>query len=72
MKTYEKYLNEAGADANKAYQKRYNSILKILDKLKQKLKKHSAKQSKNLMDWGYAGDLEYIDDELAELIKNFN
>ena len=70
-KKIDKYMN-IEKNANEEYKKRYNSILKILDKFKKLLKKHSAKQSKNPMDWSYAGDIGYIDDELAELIKNFN
>lgn len=70
MKTYEKYLNEE-KNANIAYRKRYRSIWLNLDKLENLLKKHSAKQAKNPEDWGFSGDLSYIDDELTELIKNF-
>ena len=74
LKAYEKMLegkvNEE-KDAASAYKKSYDSILKNLDKLKSVLKKHSVKQGKNPMDWGYAGDLGYIDDELTDLIKNF-
>lgn len=69
MRTYEKYLNEE--DASTAYKKSYNSILSNLDKLKKVLKKHSAKQAKNPSDWGYSGDIGYIEGELTELIKNF-
>lgn len=69
MKTIEKYLNES-KDANTAYKERYKSVLSNLDKLKKLMKKHSVKQAKSPMDWGYAGDIGYVDDELTELLNH--
>jgi len=69
-KKIDKYMGME-KNANVAYKKRYKSIMKSLDKLKQILKKHSMKQDKNPTDWGYAGDLSYIDDEITELMSSF-
>jgi len=68
MNTYEKYLNEE-KDASVAYKRVYKSILKNLDILKKVLVVHSSRQAKDSSDWGYHGDLGYIDNELKELIQ---
>lgn len=70
MKIYEKYLNEE-KDASVMYKKNYNSVMINLDKLKKVLWTHSRKQFKNPTNWGYTGDLEHLNNELEEIVKNF-
>jgi len=70
-KKIDKYMGKGKKDANKAYEDRYDSIMDNIIKLKKRVEKHSVKQSKNPSDWGFAGDLSYIDEELTDLIKNF-
>lgn len=69
-KKIDKYMGNMENNPNEAYKKRYKSILLNIDLLKKLMKKHSVKQNKNPMDWGYAGDLSYIDDELTELLNH--
>lgn len=77
QKAYDKMLNDAyipldvKKDANKTYQERYKEIQKHIKDLLSGLKKHSSKQAKNPADWGYAGDLGYINDDLLKIIINF-
>jgi hypothetical protein len=40
--------------------------------LKEKLKKHQSDFNVNPHNWGYIGDLEYVSNEIDEVVKFFN
>jgi len=71
-KKIDKYMGNIEKSALSTYKKNYSSVLKNMDKLKSILKKHSAEQKKEPTNWGYAGDLDYINNELSDIVKNFS
>ncbi len=40
--------------------------------LKEKLKKHQKDFNRNNTNWGFIGDLEYVSNEIDEVVKFFN
>jgi len=45
-------------------------IEKKIELLREKLKSHQARFNKEPMNWGYVGDLSYINEKLGEIITS--
>jgi hypothetical protein len=57
-------------EANKQYQNILNQLETKIELLKEKIKRHSEKQSLETYNWGYVGDLGYVNDKIDE-VTNF-
>lgn len=55
-------------DAHGEYSRRFANIEKMMGVIKTKLSEHSDRQTKDTKNWGYAGDLEYVEATLKELV----
>ena len=59
-------------DLERKYSETANEIEMLLNTIKTKLKKHSAKFKQNSTNWGYLGDLAHIREELNNIDDFFN
>lgn len=57
-------------EANKQYQNILNELETKIELLKLKIKRHSEKQSFETHNWGYVGDLGYVNEKIDE-VTNF-
>jgi hypothetical protein len=55
---------------------KYNQLMDKIENdltlLKEKLKKHQKDFNRNNTNWGFIGDLEYVSNEIDEVVKFFN
>lgn len=61
-----------GEKANKEYWKRYNRIEQDLKQLQKMLDSHGKQQRKNPSNWGFVGDLGYLQKEIEDLLDSFS
>ncbi len=61
-------LYEASETSNDAYKKRQKEVVKAMGQLHKLLKSHAAEQKKNPKNWGYAGDLGHVAEEMKALV----
>jgi hypothetical protein len=57
-------------EANKQYQNILNQLETKIELLKVKVKRHSEKQFTESYNWGYVGELEYVNEKIDE-VTNF-
>ena len=57
--------------ANQAYTEATNDITNLIRELKNKLDTHKTRQAKRPKDWGYVGDLNYIKENLEDMLRGF-
>jgi hypothetical protein len=55
-------------ETKKKYTKHLDEIKKKIEILKEKLEKHQIEFEKNPSNWGYVGDVSYINEKLEEVI----
>jgi hypothetical protein len=71
IKLFEENLHPSGAkktgDANKGYKQKCKEIDKELATLGKKLKLHNDRQSADITNWGFVGDLGYVLEKLKEM-----
>ncbi len=55
---------------------KYNQLMIKIENdlilLKEKIKKHQKDFNRNNTNWGFIGDLEYVSNEIDEVVKFFN
>ncbi len=56
----------------KRYNKHQEEIKSKIDLLTEKLKKHKTQFEKNTSNWGFVGDIEYINNYINEIINFIN
>ena len=56
-------------DSDKRYKELLKEIESNIELLKEKLKKHSEKQSKQPENWGFVGDISYINTKIENIIE---
>ena len=56
----------------KKYNKHQLEVNIKIDILKVKLKKHKSQFEENNSNWGYIGDIDYINKKLDEILEFFN
>jgi|GEM_PF-2208884 hypothetical protein len=56
----------------KKYNKHQLEVNSKIDILKDKLKKHQSQFEENNSNWGYIGDIDYINKKLDEILEFFN
>jgi hypothetical protein len=55
--------------ANEKYKEVLNQLEENLELLKEKIKKHSQKQSGEPNHWGYVGDISYINEKIENVVE---
>ncbi len=53
----------------KKYNKHQLEVNSKIDILKDKLKKHQSQFEENNSNWGYVGDIDYINNKLNEILE---
>lgn len=56
----------------KRYNKHQEEIKSKIDLLTEKLKKHKTQFENNTSNWGFVGDIEYINNYINEIINFIN
>lgn len=56
----------------KKYNKHQLEVNSKIDILKDKLKKHQSQFEENNSNWGYIGEIDYINKKLDEILEFFN
>jgi len=56
-------------DANMAYDQKMRKVRQLLREMDKQLYKHEARQGARMEDWGFVGDLGYVEEELKELLR---
>jgi hypothetical protein len=55
--------------ANEKYKEVLNQLEDNLELLKEKVKKHSQKQSGELHHWGYVDDISYVSEKIENILE---
>ena len=56
-------------DASAAYEKRLQNVMILMGKIKQSIDTHIDAQSDYPSNWGFAGDLAHVEEELQEILE---
>lgn len=56
-------------DSDKRYKEVIKEIESNIELLKEKLKQHQVKQSKQPENWGFVGDVSYINTKIENIIE---
>lgn len=54
--------------AQEKYNERQQSISELMKQMQELLKAHTKEQKQNPKNWGYAGELGYVEEQLQELV----
>jgi hypothetical protein len=55
--------------ANEKYKEVLSQLEENLELLKEKINKHSQKQSEEPHHWGYVGDISYINEKIENVVE---
>jgi hypothetical protein len=55
--------------ANEKYKEVLSHLEENLEHLKEKIKKHSQKQSGEPHHWGYVGDISYVNEKVENILE---